>query len=960
MRMSRIILLVLCIVAAQIALGQNIAKGFKLLGKGEATKAKVIFKNAIKSKKDEAVAYYGLALCLSDSIAEKSKPNYVNAYKSLLESQKRMKNVDEVTVDMYRQKYGFGAEMVADKMIEMAAKELMRIMDKKSESPFVSYMKVFNAMPQYVNLAKERYDRVRWDKALRINTVDKYELIKKSDIDSMYIVMADSIIESLHWNNAIEHESLKLLDKYESLYPNTDKDSLIAKARHDIMLKQVLADRREDVCRRFIEVYPNSPACDTVWIIAGREALCYGVRTSPASSVASAFLVESNPLHRYNRYRRALKEYAGHPDIPIKLSEWKNELYKEGLNEIKKGKLSSAWAFYYELFPIGEDHSKEVRDYLVEQANSYYALCDYEEISLFDEICPESLDVRPKDWKVRKDVAKYINDYGLPGKDRDYVSTINYCAPYEPAFWAFRALLEASHKESDLSLCSKYITKLPNHIAAIHSMINTLSVHPQKVEWKSLGDSINTPQQEYAMTISANGRYMYFTRRNKYESIWVSTNEDGRWGTPRYCSSINKPTSHFDPEAVYPNGNEMIYFQNGILKYARKTDEGIMEPTGKVLPFSLNPWSSDVQFTYDGNAVLFATSAGDVVGHTHHPWYPYMGRWQANIDICVSLKDSLGNWSKPINLGNVINTPFMDRAPYLASDMKTLYFASNRHGSIGNKLDIFMSKRLKDDSWTEWSTPVNVGMAINSKDEDWLLRMSADGSTMYLCSNGDILQAPVPKNMRPEPVTLLYGKIENKEGEKVIGYVRWEDLSTGEKLGEMEADIETGEYFVTLPHGKHYAYYIYKDNYVAECGNVYVDKKEKSVKRIKRDVVLLKKEDVLSGGAAINMNNVFFAQYSAEINKLSDRELERIVEFLQKNGSPTIEVSGHTDNEGSSVANMKMSQRRADAVKKRLCELGYEEGKITAVGLGDTKPVAENDTKEGREVNRRVELRVVR
>ena len=965
MRRTKYILMAVAMLMVQVAEAQNIAKGFSQLEKGKTAKAKVVFKDAIKAKKDIAVAYYGLALCQCDTLAPKAKPSYADAYKSLAESEKAMKAADEATINMYRQKYGFGAEKVAEKMVEMAERELVRIYKSNSESAFSNYMKTFKAMSNYVEEARRLYEKARWNKAAKGNTIEKYEELKKKPIDSVYIAMADSAIESIRWKNAIEHESLKLYDEYEKLYPNTDKDSLIARARYNIKLKEILKNGTARQCQEFLKKYPDSPDRDTVFYVAGcREISHFWFELSFAKHTVSE--IDGRIDATYTVIESILNDYASHPNIPELREQLKDYLYSKGKQYAMKGLLSADWGTYYALFPNGE-HSKEVCDYLEKMGKIHYELCDYNEIRAFEAICPKNFPKRPKDWERRMDVALYVDRYYIWGKKGDIKSTIEYCAPYEPAFWAFRELLmDCPGKESALSICRKYLSKLPNHTKAIENTMRTLTKSNKKIEWRAIGDSINTTLSEYSATLSANGRYLYFTRRNEskgakgHEQIWVSTNIDGKWGVPRYCSTINNAAANFDPETLYPNGNEMVYFDNGMLKLARKSDEGAMEATGEKLPFNIGQWNADVHFTFDGNAALFCTSSGNMVGLHHNPWEDYMGIENANIDIFVCLKDSLGNWGKPISLGKTINTPFIDRSPYLASDMKTLYFASNRHGALSNRTDIFMSKRLNEESWTEWSEPVNVGTHINTTDQEWGLKLSADGSTMYISSKNDIFMAEVPADMRPEPVTLLYGKIENTAGEKVIGYIRWEDLKTGKKLGEMEADMETGEYFVTLPHGKHYAYYIHKDNYVAESGNIYVDKKDKKVRRIRRDVTLATEKEVLTGEVEMRMNNVFFASNSAEIGKMSDYELKRIVIFLQEHDSPMIEVSGHTDNLGGDAANMKMSQKRAEEVKTRLVDLGYDEGKIKAVGYGKTMPKAGNDTEEGRSTNRRVEIKVLK
>ena len=87
-----------------------------------------------------------------------------------------------------------------------------------------------------------------------------------------------------------------------------------------------------------------------------------------------------------------------------------------------------------------------------------------------------------------------------------------------------------------------------------------------------------------------------------------------------------------------------------------------------------------------------------------------------SLNIYISILDSMGVWSSPMELGNAVNTPFDERLPYLLPDMRTLYFSSEGHGSFGG-MDGFVSTRL-DDSWTHWSQPVNIGRTNNTSDDD--------------------------------------------------------------------------------------------------------------------------------------------------------------------------------------------------------------------------------------------------
>jgi len=101
---------------------------------------------------------------------------------------------------------------------------------------------------------------------------------------------------------------------------------------------------------------------------------------------------------------------------------------------------------------------------------------------------------------------------------------------------------------------------------------------------------------------------------------------------------------------------------------------------------------------------------------------------------------------------------------------------------------------------------------------------------------------------------------------------------------------------------------------------------------------------------------VEFAFNSAEINDLSFRELRNAMQFLRDHPSTHAVIEGHTDNRGTDAYNQKLSERRAAAVVDVLAKSGIDKGRLSSVGYGESRPIASNDTDEGRQKNRRVSI----
>lgn len=112
-------------------------------------------------------------------------------------------------------------------------------------------------------------------------------------------------------------------------------------------------------------------------------------------------------------------------------------------------------------------------------------------------------------------------------------------------------------------------------------------------------------------------------------------------------------------------------------------------------------------------------------------------------------------------------------------------------------------------------------------------------------------------------------------------------------------------------------------------------------------------------GDIVPMWDIFFASGESDILPQSYNELRRLQELLEANPGMTIELRGHTDNQGTVEFNMKLSENRAKAVADYLVEHGVDRRRINSVGFGKTQPVDTNDTPEGRRRNRRVEYRVL-
>jgi outer membrane protein OmpA-like peptidoglycan-associated protein len=170
-----------------------------------------------------------------------------------------------------------------------------------------------------------------------------------------------------------------------------------------------------------------------------------------------------------------------------------------------------------------------------------------------------------------------------------------------------------------------------------------------------------------------------------------------------------------------------------------------------------------------------------------------------------------------------------------------------------------------------------------------------------------------------------------------------------------QLDTGGGVLVATMPGQKGGLVWLQVD--VANSGEMYtlVAVREEAMRQ---DVELTAKDmaDALAKSGTVTLNNILFDTGKAAIKPESEAALKTVIELLERDPSLKLEIQGHTDNAGAKDANLKLSKERADAVKASLVKAGITATRLTTAGLGDTQPVGDNKTDDGRARNRRVVL----
>ena len=485
---------------------------------------------------------------------------------------------------------------------------------------------------------------------------------------------------------------------------------------------------------------------------------------------------------------------------------------------------------------------------------------------------------------------------------------------------------------------------------------------------------ICTVRQEYLPIISPDDEMMMFTRQMPFQS------KDRVWQTDKeaefFCfAKRDKTTGQFDegkpmPSPFNTNENEggaTLTVDNKQIYFTVCKDEGGAQmncdiyyssllPSGewsdiKKVPGINDPiaWDSQPSIGADGKTLFFASDRKGGLG---------------GCDIYKTVRDATGVWSKPVNLGPVINTPGNEKSPFMHSDSETLYFSSDGQLGLGG-FDIFYCRKNDKGDWT---TPVNIGYPINTVSDDLGFFVSTDGKLGYFATKDkskvkgkgvggwDIYSFPLYREARPDHVAILKGIMQDESGRPLENAkIDIKDTKTKEKF-EAVVDSVTGEYaaIVNLKKSKNVIMTVKKDNYAFNSQVVNLPDSDFTKTAVNFD------SREIQVGQTYTLNNIYYETNSADLKPESMIVLDQFVDFLNENPGVKIEIHGHTDDVGSDFGNEALSYDRAFTVLEALQQKGVAKERLVAFkGFGKNAPVASNETAEGRAKNRRTEFVII-
>jgi OmpA-OmpF porin, OOP family len=435
------------------------------------------------------------------------------------------------------------------------------------------------------------------------------------------------------------------------------------------------------------------------------------------------------------------------------------------------------------------------------------------------------------------------------------------------------------------------------------------------------------------------------------EDIVMSKKVNGEWTEPVSISS--KINSKFKEGAcgMSADGKVLVFAscdrKDGLgacdlyISYKKGNDWSV--------PINMGPnvnsgaWDSEPTLSADGRVIYFTSDRRGGLGF---------------FDIWTTSIDETGNWTKARNVGKPINTEGKEVAPFIHANGTTLYFSSDSHPGMGG-YDIFYSH--KSDSIT-FSQPVNVGYPLNTKVNDASIFITADSKKGFYSvydmkySKALLYEFDVPKELQEQKLsTYAKGTVYDADTKQKLGAkVELIDLKTGKIIQSLKSDSVNGDYLMVLTEGSEYALYVSSPGYLFR--STFFDYKDPAnFNPLSLDVYL----DPIKAGKSVVLNNIFFATGSYTLEDKSKTELDKIVNFLKLNPKVIIEFGGHTDDVGSDKDNLDLSLKRAKSVYDYIVSNGIPAARLKYKGYGETKPVTPNDTDEHRQLNRRIEFKIL-
>lgn len=478
---------------------------------------------------------------------------------------------------------------------------------------------------------------------------------------------------------------------------------------------------------------------------------------------------------------------------------------------------------------------------------------------------------------------------------------------------------------------------------------------------RPLSDTVNRFAMQYFPVLTADQQELIFTRRvrhddNADEDLVVSRKDaKGKWLAPVSLSPNINSQWNEGTCTISADGRKLIFtscigregFGSCDLFQSIKIGNEWTVPENLGANVNSTDWESQPSLSADGRTLYFVSDRRGGQGRR---------------DIWVSKLNEDGNWMKAVNAGKPVNTQYDEISPFIHVNGKTLYYATNGLPGFGGYDLYFVEKNSEG----QWSKPTNVGAPINNHQDQFSLFITADGKKGYYVHEehvkegydaSRIFEVDIPEESQIKfRSNYVKGTVRDKQThENLSASIELININNNEVVSLVRSDSITGEYLMVLTQGDEYGLYVNKRGYVFQSLNFNYSE----VNDFEPIILNIELEKIKEGSVSV-LKNIFFDTDKYDLKEKSITELQKIKRFLNENPSTRIEISGHTDNTGSVVHNKQLSENRAQSVYAYLIGNGVDSKRLITKGYGSDKPIGSNETEDGRQLNRRIEFKVIR
>ena len=740
---KKFFLATIAILISFCAFSQN-TKALELIWKGKYDNAnKVIEKGLTKNREDVEFNFYKAYL-----LFQREYVGYdpVEAYKCLLTSQTYYPQLDAntqeklmiVPIDLNK------IEQYIDTVCKYALKDAIKANTYEAYQNYLFFYR--KAADKYKDEARMYRDIEAYKLTIKQDTEEGYDAFIQTYPDAQQVADATKRRNTKGYEKATAENTIEAYEAFVKKYPNATEASEAQENIYTIALNDAISLNTSAALKQYMDKYPKSSQYYKAEMMY--EEKLYNEETREGDCESFIRFVKRHPNNKWNSMAMTTALQCGSDNV---------EIVKYCYTHLDGEKKNQATKLYYDII-ASDGEMISIKTFYEELSSDLRNL-------IHDKYAADSA------LAVKGDKLKIHNGYSSK-KASAYDEYIKAAAPKEKAFVALQKMIANDIENKNWSNATvtilKYRPYWKNKTEKLDELLKMLEEKNTPIIAEAFPETINTNGNEYNPIISADGNTLFFcgegrNDNKKGEDIYMAEKTDSSWGQAQIMSEISTNANDY-PQCLNTAGNVLYIFKNGRLYFSKKA--GATWGKAQKMPGNVNScnWQGDAFLSSDGKALFFAAKRNDMFNLFNDADFDaleYHGKVdEAQTDIYVCTVDDEGEWGKPINLGGNINTMFTERTPFLHSDNKHLYFASDGHGGLGG-LDMYVATRTSDDCWDCWSKPVNLGKEINTTGDDYGFKISDDGTKAYFSKsnapkgkkgNLDIFFINLPEYLQPQNI----------------------------------------------------------------------------------------------------------------------------------------------------------------------------------------------------------------